>query len=145
MVRLAHYPHNEKMLHMADSLDISVWSEIPVYWTIAFGKAPVLDKAKQQLNEMITRDRNRASVIIWPVGNDTPVSDMYINFMKTLVQTARLLDSSQLISAAQETQTQNGISIVDDALGEFTDVLSVNEYIGWYGGLPGNCRIPNGR
>ena len=140
MVRLAHYPHNENMIRMADSLGILVWSEIPVYWTIEFGNAAVLDKAKQQLNEMITRDRNRASVIIWSVGNETPVSDVRTNFMKTLVQTARLLDSSRLISAALETHTQNGISIVDDALGEFTDLLSVNEYIGWYGGLPSNCR-----
>lgn len=63
MVRLAHYPHDEKMTRLADSLGILVWSEIPVYWTINFGSNEVLDKAKAQLNEMITRDHNRASII----------------------------------------------------------------------------------
>ena len=58
MVRLAHYPHNENMTRVADSLGLLVWSEIPVYWTIDFGSAEVLAKAKMQLNEMITRDRN---------------------------------------------------------------------------------------
>ena len=74
MVRLAHYPHDESMTRMADSLGFLVWSEIPVYWTIDFGNHEVYEKAKQQLTEMITRDKNRASIIIWSVGNETPVS-----------------------------------------------------------------------
>src|SRR4029077_20028732 len=67
MVRLAHYPHDETMTRMADSLGLLVWSEIPVYWTIDFSSKEVLDKAKQQLDEMINRDINRASIIIWSV------------------------------------------------------------------------------
>jgi len=74
MVRLAHYPHDEAMTRMTDSLGILVWSEIPVYWTINFGSEEVLAKAKAQLNEMIARDHNKASIIIWSVGNETPVS-----------------------------------------------------------------------
>jgi beta-glucuronidase len=34
-VRLAHYPHNDEMTRAADRLGLLVWSEIPVYWTIA--------------------------------------------------------------------------------------------------------------
>ena len=140
MVRLAHYPHNENMVRMADSLGILVWSEIPVYWTIDFGNAEVLQKAKQQLNEMITRDRNRCSIIIWSVGNETPVTDARTNFMGNLAQTARQMDGYRIISAALETHTDNGIITVDDPLGQYTDMVSVNEYLGWYGGLPNNCR-----
>jgi beta-glucuronidase len=140
MVRLAHYPHNENMTRMADSLGILVWSEIPVYWTIDFSNADVLAKAKQQLQEMITRDRNRASIIIWSVGNETPVSDVRTTFMKELVQTARQLDDTRIVTAALETRTVNGVITVDDPLGEYTDIVSVNEYLGWYGGLPNNCR-----
>lgn len=81
MVRLAHYPHDEKMTRLADSLGVLVWSEIPVYWTINFGSSEVLEKAKAQLTEMITRDHNRASVIIWSVGNETPVSPTRTDFM----------------------------------------------------------------
>ncbi|MBC7888229.1 MAG: beta galactosidase jelly roll domain-containing protein [Ferruginibacter sp.] len=140
MVRLAHYPHNENMIRMADSLGILVWSEIPVYWTIDFDNAEVLRKAKQQLNEMITRDRNRASIIVWSVGNETPLTDARTKFMSELVQTAKQMDGSRLVSAALETHTENGVITVDDPLGQYTDIVSVNEYLGWYGGLPNDCR-----
>jgi len=140
MVRLAHYPHNENMTRMADSIGILVWSEIPVYWTIDFGNADVLEKAKGQLKEMIDRDHNRASVIIWSVGNETPINNTRTNFMKELVATARKLDNARLISAALESHTENNVHIIDDPLGEFVDLVSVNEYLGWYGGLPSDCR-----
>ena len=136
MVRLAHYPHNENMVRMADSLGILVWSEIPVYWTIDFANSAVLQKAKGQLVEMIARDRNRASVIIWSVGNETPVTAPRTAFMSDLVQTARGLDSSRLISAALEVHTVGGVHTIDDPLGAYTDLVSVNEYLGWYSGLP---------
>jgi beta-glucuronidase len=139
MVRLAHYPHNEHMIRTADSLGILVWSEIPVYWTIDFTSTEVLNKAKAQLREMITRDRNRASVIIWSVGNETPVHEARTKFMSNLAKTAKALDSTRLISAALEIHWGE-VETVEDPLGEFTDLLAVNEYIGWYGGLPDKCR-----
>jgi beta-glucuronidase len=140
MVRLAHYPHNENMTRVADSLGIMVWSEIPVYWTIDFSSDEVLKKAKTQLDEMITRDRNRASIIIWSVGNETPVNEARTRFMSELVRTAKLADPSRLVSAALEVHNVNGVQTIDDPLGQFTDLVSVNEYLGWYGGLPSNCR-----
>jgi beta-glucuronidase len=140
MVRLAHYPHNESMTRVADSLGILVWSEIPVYWTIDFTNEEVLAKANNQLQDMIKRDRNRASIIIWSVGNETPVHEARTKFMSTLVKNAKSLDDSRLISAALEVHNVNGVQTIDDPLGEYTDLVSVNEYLGWYGGLPDNCR-----
>lgn len=140
MVRLAHYPHNPNMTKIADSLGILVWSEIPVYWTIDFSSEKVLEKAKKQLREMIIRDRNRASVIIWSVGNETPVSPVRTEFMKDLITEARALDSTRLISAALEVGNDDGVFKIDDPLGAFTDIVSVNEYLGWYGGLPGDAK-----
>jgi beta-glucuronidase len=137
MVRLAHYPHNEYMTRMADSIGVLVWSEIPVYWTINFGNEKVLEKAKKQLEEMIIRDRNKASVIIWSVGNETPISETRTNFMKTLVEEAKSMDDTRLVSAALEVGYNSGKNYVDDPLGAFTDIVSVNEYLGWYGDLPG--------
>ncbi len=145
MVRLAHYPHDEAMTRMADSLGILVWSEIPVYWTINFSSNEVYQKAAAQLTEMITRDYNRASVIIWSVGNETPISTVRTAFMKNLIQAARLLDSTRMISAALEVNYNSGknVNLIDDPLGEFVDLVAFNEYLGWYGGLPGNCRTAN--
>ena len=74
-VRLAHYPHNDEMTRAADRLGLLVWSEIPVYWTIAWSNAGTLATARAQLAEEIARDHNRASVILWSVGNETPVSE----------------------------------------------------------------------
>ncbi|MFZ0489990.1 MAG: glycoside hydrolase family 2 TIM barrel-domain containing protein [Salegentibacter sp.] len=136
MVRLAHYPHNEYMTRLADSIGMMVWSEIPVYWTIQFENKEVLKKAKKQLQEMILRDRNKASVIIWSVGNETPVSETRTNFMKALIDKAKSMDSTRLVSAALEVSYNGGKNIINDPLGKYTDIVSVNEYLGWYGGLP---------
>lgn len=139
-VRLAHYPHNEHMVRTADSLGILLWSEIPVYWTIDFGNPEVLEKAQAQLQEMIARDRNRPSIIIWSVGNETPVSPTRTAFMKKLVETARGLDDTRLISAALEVHYNRDKNTIDDPLGAAADVVSVNEYLGWYVGLPSYCQ-----
>lgn len=140
MVRLAHYPHDETMTRLADSIGILVWSEIPVYWTINFSNPEVFEKARTQLTEMITRDRNRASVIIWSVGNETPISTVRTEFMSKLIGVARQLDPTRLVSAALEVSNKNGKSLIDDPLGEYTDLVSVNEYLGWYSSLPSSCR-----
>lgn len=140
MVRLAHYPHNRNMMRTADSLGLLVWSEIPVYWTIDFTSADVLEKAGRQLEEMILRDRNRASIIIWSVGNETPVSEARTEFMRKLLSQARVLDGSRLVSAALEVHHEGGKNRIDDPLGAYTDLVAVNEYLGWYGGLPSDCR-----
>lgn len=139
-VRLTHYPHNEHIIRAADSLGILLWSEIPVYWTIDFGNPQVLDKAKTQLREMITRDRNRPSVIIWSVGNETPVSETRTEFMKDLIVAAKRLDSSRLISAALEVHYNKEKNTINDPLGAYTDIVSINEYLGWYVGLPSYCQ-----
>jgi len=145
MVRLAHYPHDESMTRMADSLGFLVWSEIPVYWTIDFGDHEVYEKAKQQLTEMITRDKNRASVIIWSVGNETPVSPVRTDFMHNLVVSAKALDSTRMISAALEVNynSKNEMHVINDPLGQYVDLVAFNEYLGWYGGLPSSCRSAN--
>jgi beta-glucuronidase len=141
-VRLAHYPHNEHMARLADEMGIMVWEEIPVYWTIMFDNPGTFDNAKQQLTDLINRDKNRASVIIWSMANETPVSADRISFLKGLVMHARSLDNTRLISAALEAHRDRNdpdVRIVEDPFAEFVDVVSFNEYVGWYDGLPEKC------
>ncbi len=138
-VRLAHYPHNEHMARLADEMGIMCWEETPVYWTIDWANTNTLANAKKQLADEILRDQNRASVIIWSVSNETPVSDARTAFLKSLVDEARSLDNSRLVSAAMEVRSdpQNPLhKIVDDPFGEYTDLCSFNQYTGWYDGLP---------
>ena len=47
-VRLAHYPHDQRMTRATDRMGIMVWSEIPVYWAEHFDDPAVLKKAQQQ-------------------------------------------------------------------------------------------------
>ena len=138
-VRLAHYPHNEHMARLADELGIMVWEETPVYWTIQWTNADTLANAKNQLHSLIARDQNRASVIVWSVANETPVGEARTKFLKSLVDEARSLDDTRLVSAAMEVHADPADTlhkIVDDPFGEFTDLVSFNEYVGWYDGLP---------
>ncbi|MFA7587095.1 MAG: glycoside hydrolase family 2 TIM barrel-domain containing protein, partial [Novosphingobium sp.] len=99
-VRLAHYPHGEAMLRAADRLGLIVWSEIPVYWRIAFDDPQVLEKTRRMLAEMILRDRNRAAIAMWSVGNETPVSEARNGFMVQLANDVRQLDPDRLVTAA---------------------------------------------
>ncbi|MGE5127300.1 MAG: glycoside hydrolase family 2 protein, partial [Betaproteobacteria bacterium] len=134
-VRLAHYPHNEAMLREADRLGVLAWSEVPVYWAIHWDDPATLANAKQQLSESITRDRNRASVILWSVANETPVSEPRNAFLKALVDRVRELDGTRLVTAALERGKPEGdTQVIEDPFGRYLDVIGCNEYIGWYDG-----------
>jgi beta-glucuronidase len=139
-VRLAHYPHPETMTRAADALGLLVWSEIPVYWRVDFANPKTLATARRMLAEEILRDRDRASIIIWSVGNETPVSETRTAFLSTLADDARALDPSRLVSAALLTRRAeeegHPVMIVDDPLIPHLDVMAVNTYNGWYGSDP---------
>jgi beta-glucuronidase len=135
-VRLAHYPHDERMTRTADRLGIMVWSEIPVYWAIDWDKPAVFAKASQQLHEEIERDRDKASILLWSMANETPNTPARTQFLSNLAAQARSLDSSRLITAALLVRAEGNTKIVDDPLGAVLDVIGTNEYIGWYEGHP---------
>lgn len=132
-VRLAHYPHNEFMVREAERQGILVWSEIPVYWTIDWENAATLANAKNQLRDMIARDHNRANVIIWSIANETPHGAARERFLAQLAQYARSLDSTRLISMAMEVlSADNYHNRLQDNMNQYVDVISFNQYIGWY-------------
>ena len=136
-VRLAHYPHNEVMTRMADELGLIVWSEVPVYWMIAWSNPDTLATARNMLAENILRDRNRASIGIWSVANETPVTDARNAFLRTLVADAKRLDDTRLVSAALLVERKPGTTgapemTLADPLADALDVLAINTYNGWY-------------
>ncbi|MGE6220443.1 glycoside hydrolase family 2 protein [Nubsella zeaxanthinifaciens] len=135
-VRLAHYPHNEEMNRLADEMGLLVWAEVPVYWTISWENQATYNNAAQQLTDLIERDKNRAAVIIWSIGNETPLSEPRYAFMSKLADKVRSLDNTRLVSAALEVHRKGYNVIVDDPLGEKLDLVSFNQYGGWYWELP---------
>ncbi|GAA3508397.1 beta-glucuronidase [Aquimarina addita] len=141
-VRLAHYPHNEHMVRLADKMGIMVWEENPVYWTIEWENKDTYKNAENQLIEVIDRDKNRASVIIWSMANETPTSEARNLFLTNLAKKTKALDPTRLISAALEQHDYKDskvIRTIDDPFAEVVDILSFNQYIGWYDGLPEKC------
>jgi beta-glucuronidase len=156
-VRLAHYPHNEHMVRVADETGLLVWSEVPVYWNVDFASERARERTRRQLSELIARDRNRAAVILWSLGNETPIGDDRHAFMLAMAEHVRALDSTRPITAALVTSPaslarfflssyvpallglprREWIYRVGDPLAEIVDVPALNQYFGWYysGGL----------
>jgi beta-glucuronidase len=144
-VRLAHYPHQENIIRLADKMGILLWEELPLYWGIDWGNANVLQKAKTQYSEMIDRDYNRASTIVWSIANETAPNEARNAFLTAIAQHIRSIDSTRLLSAAcKKDQAQDGHPdndyTINDPIMQLLDIVSFNEYLGWYGGLPAECR-----
>ena len=139
-LRLAHYPHNEKMVRLAEEMGFMVWDEIPVYWTIDWTNPDTYANAEHQLRDMITRDRNRAGVIIWSMANETPRGDARLHFLRSLIDKAREMDPSRLVSAAMEKDNLDENTLtVQDQLIDYVDIISFNQYVGWYDGDCDKC------
>jgi beta-glucuronidase len=139
-VRLCHYPHDERMERAADRDGIMVWSEIPNWQHISFDKPEVYAKDVTMLKEMIRRDRNKASVILWSVSNETPNNPIRTKFLTGLANEARQLDSTRLITSALNSEHIEGsAATLNDPFADALDVIGVNEYIGWYTGRPENA------
>ncbi len=134
LVRLAHYPHAENMVREAEKMGIMVWNEIPVYQHIEFADSLVPQKMETMMKEMVRRDKNRCGVVIWSLSNETsPGTPNRTDALIKLTQKCRALDSTRLITHVMNTQSyKNNQLKVWDPLYEYSDLLSLNEYMGWY-------------
>ncbi len=129
-MRVAHYPHHERMAQLADELGILLWEEIPVYWNINFDSEDTYQDAENQLKELIHRNYNRASVIIWSVGNENEDTDSRLQFMGNLAKCAHELDHTRAVSAACLVNFKK--NAIEDRLEQHLDIIGLNEYCGWY-------------
>jgi beta-glucuronidase len=129
-LRLAHYPHHDHVARIADEVGMLLWAEIPVYWAIDFANPATYADAENQLSELIRRDRNRASVVIWGVGNENADTDARYSFMAALAVTAKKHDSTRLVAAACLINRRT--FRIEDRLTDHLDIIGLNEYFGWY-------------
>ncbi|OIV41187.1 glycoside hydrolase family 2 protein [Flavobacterium johnsoniae] len=140
-VRLAHYPHNENMVKEAEKMGLMIWSEVPVYWTISWTNPDTYANAERQLHDMIYRDKNRCGIVIWSIANETPHGDDRDVFLSKLAKYARTQDNSRLISMAMEvTKSPNNVNTLHDNMNEYVDIVSFNQYLGWYRGTNESCK-----
>ena len=174
-VRAAHYPYTRHLAKVADQMGLMLWEEIPVYWNIDWDNSVTLNIAKNQITRLVQRDHNRASVVVWSVANETPLSSSRMEFLNALLSEVQLNDKTRLTTAAllsgseeqfrslvivlalqgiksnwidpkekaifQSILEQANIPVdielnfsisIDDPLGETVDLISYNEYFGWY-------------
>jgi len=135
-VRLAHYPHDQRMTRAADKMGIMVWSEVPVYQGVQFDKEDVFAKSQQQLHEEIRRDRDKVSVVLWSIANETPNNPTRTAFLTRSAEFVHREDPTRLVTAALLVRGDAKTKYIDDPLGKALDVIGFNEYVGWYEGTP---------
>ena len=106
-------------------------------------KGSKLKECRESAHEVINRDKNRGSVMIWSKANETPSVDARNIFLRKLATHTRQLYPTRLISAALEQSNYEGnpmVRTISDPFADVVDVLSFNHYNGWYDGLPEKCK-----
>jgi len=129
--RTTHYPYSEELIQLADEQGILIISEAPaVSINFQFVNERTLDAHLKVLAELVARDRNNPSVIMWSVANEATTNrPESVPYFRKLSELVRSLDSTRPVTMI----TCKG---ADDLVMEFFDVVGVNLYPGWYH-LPG--------
>ena len=130
-IRTAHYPHAEETVRLADAMGILLIGEAPAV-SVNFDHATeqTLESHLNALEELVKRDINNPSVIMWSVANEaTTDREEAVPYFKATAELVRSLDTSRPVTMV----TCKG---TDDKVMDFFDIVSVNLYPGWYY-LPG--------
>ena len=143
--RTSHYPYSEEEMQMADRQGFLIIDEIPAV-SLQFesdeNAAIRLRMCLQQIEELITRDKNHPAVVMWCVANEPMPSSLNLGtvgasmsgepsvlrgkqFLDTLLHRARELDPTRLVTLVT---VMGG---PQDWMQE-CDVICMNRYWGWY-------------
>lgn len=135
--RTTHYPYSEELIQLADEQGLLIVSEAPaVSINFEFVTDRTLRTHLMAMRELIERDINSPSVIMWSVGNEATTNRLEAKpYFKALADLTRSMDDSRPVTMV----TCKGAA---DLVMEYFDVVSVNLYPGWYH-LPG--QVPAAR
>jgi len=143
--RTSHYPYSEEEMQMADREGFLIIDEIPAV-SLQFendeNAAIRLRMCLQQLDELVARDKNHPSVVMWCVANEPMPSSLNPGnlaaptkgdpsvvrgkqFLDTLLRRARELDPTRLVTLVT---VMGG---PQDWMQQ-CDVICMNRYWGWY-------------
>ena len=130
-VRLPHYQQDDYVLDLCDEQGLAVWAETPMNSEYLPGERA--DRLiEQQLIEMICQQYNHPSICFWSLANEISiggVSDALYDELRRLNSIAAELDPSRLTVLANM-----GSVAPRSPLWAITDMVSVNQYLGWYDG-----------
>jgi beta-glucuronidase len=144
--RTSHYPYSEETMRLADREGMLVIDEIPAC-KLYFGDSDEnvrarLDQCRQDITELVARDKNHPSVIMWCLANE-PTNNLFVNrggadlplnddykakgqaFFEALFSYARTLDKTRPFTLTAMSQTEMSWAAL-------SDVMCINRYNGWY-------------
>jgi beta-glucuronidase len=136
--RTTHYPYSEQMMDLADRLGFLVIDETPAVglFFAEEGLERRLQLCRQYIHELIARDKNHPSVIMWSVANEphsaVPAAKP---FFRNLYDLCKSLDPTRPATLVSH------VGVSEESF-EFCDLLCLNRYYGWYnqsGRLDAGC------
>lgn len=132
--RTTHYPYSEELIQLCDEQGILLISEAPaVSINFEFVTERTLEAHLTVLAELVERDRNYPSVVMWSVANEATTNrPESIPYFKALSELVRSMDTTRPVSMIT-------CKAEEDMVMEFFDVVGVNLYPGWYH-LPGQVK-----
>ena len=145
--RTSHYPYAEEVMEFADRHGIVVIDETPAVglngafagffgaagpvetFTDEFVSSRTQESHKQAIRELIARDKNHPSVVLWSIANEPNSSEKGARpYFEPLAQLTRELDPTRpvcFVNVAYDTPQK-------DIITDLFDVVLVNRYYGWY-------------
>lgn len=130
-VRLTHYSQSQDVYDDCDKLGLLVWTEMPAWQSSAATlTSPEVwrEYAAPQLEQIVKQHRNHPSVVIWSVANEIPSDQPAVEgYVEKAIDLVHRLDPSRLATFASD-KREKDVSMGNE------DILSVNEYFGWYYG-----------
>ncbi len=143
--RTSHYPYSEEEMLLADRMGMLIIDEIPAV-SLQFHQAELvpglLSQCLKDIDELVARDKNHPSVIMWSVANEPlPASFM---FRRAGIETDAVAADergrvflTRLLRHAKELDPTRPATIVGvmgspDAWHAEADVICMNRYWGWY-------------
>jgi beta-glucuronidase len=142
--RTSHYPYSEEEMQLADREGFLIIDETPAV-SLQFDNEENMAKryrmCLQQIDEMIARDKNHPSVVMWSVANEPMPADMMARFTGGEADESKDQASKEflhgMVAHARELDPTRPITIVGVMGGptewlETCDVACINRYWGWY-------------
>jgi beta-glucuronidase len=126
--RTTHYPYSEQMMDLADRLGFLVIDETPAVglFFAEEGLERRLAVCRQYVHDLIARDKNHPSVIMWSVANEPHSSQPSAKpFFRDLYDLCKSLDPTRPVTLASY------MGVREESF-EFCDLLCLNRYHGWY-------------
>jgi beta-glucuronidase len=145
--RTSHYPYSEEAMQLADREGILIVDEIPaVGLRFDDGEQNVQARAaqcRQQMRELVSRDKNHPSVIAWSVANEPMPTRFGMRFARGGGEDREDSDAigtrffEGMFALTHELDPTRPVTLVGVMGGPvewlaLSDIVFINRYYGWY-------------